>query len=125
LPILNTIGDHIKKRRLELGLFQRDAARLLGVDTSTVTNWEKDRTQPRLCLIPKVIAFLGYDPKASVPTTLGERIREYRRVRGFSQKRLAQFLGIDPSTLARWECDEGKPGIELEERLASFFRKLS
>ncbi len=32
LTVLNTLGDHIKKRRLELGLLQRQVAGLLGVD---------------------------------------------------------------------------------------------
>jgi DNA-binding XRE family transcriptional regulator len=38
---LVTVGDHIKKRRLELGLFRRDAAKRLGVCETTVKNWEK------------------------------------------------------------------------------------
>ena len=43
---LKTIGDHIRKRRLDLGLLQKDVGRLVGVDTTTVTNWEKGRTGP-------------------------------------------------------------------------------
>jgi len=42
---LVTLGDHIKKRRLDLGLFQKDVAVAIGVGTCTITNWEKDRTE--------------------------------------------------------------------------------
>ena len=31
---------------MDLGLFQKDVARFVGVKTDTVTNWEKGRTIP-------------------------------------------------------------------------------
>ena len=40
--VLLTIGDHLRKRRLDLGLLQRKLA--AGVNESTVTNWELNRT---------------------------------------------------------------------------------
>jgi transcriptional regulator with XRE-family HTH domain len=41
-----TLGERIKKWRLERGLFQRDLAKLIGVDEMTIVNWEKGRTKP-------------------------------------------------------------------------------
>ncbi|MFK5925465.1 MAG: helix-turn-helix transcriptional regulator [Desulfuromusa sp.] len=35
-----TLGDHLRQRRIELGLYQKDVAAKLGVTTSTVWNWE-------------------------------------------------------------------------------------
>jgi transcriptional regulator with XRE-family HTH domain len=35
---LVTLGDHIRKRRLDLGLRQRDVAAQFGVNVNTVTN---------------------------------------------------------------------------------------
>jgi DNA-binding XRE family transcriptional regulator len=37
---LRSIGDHVRKRRLDLGLLQRDVALRIGVDKTTVFNWE-------------------------------------------------------------------------------------
>jgi DNA-binding XRE family transcriptional regulator len=37
-----TLGEHLKKRRCELGLRQKDAAQLLGVNEFTYLGWEKD-----------------------------------------------------------------------------------
>ena len=45
-PELKTLGDHVRARRLDLGLFQKDVAELVGVSTDTVTNWEKNRSEP-------------------------------------------------------------------------------
>ncbi|MBI4547551.1 MAG: helix-turn-helix transcriptional regulator [Ignavibacteriae bacterium] len=63
---------------------------------------------------------LGYNPLAAAPTTLGQRIKLYRRLHGLSQKRFAKELGIDPTTLARWEKGESKPSNKLKKRLFTF-----
>ena len=113
LPILNTVGDHIKRRRLELNLLQRELANQLGVKTDTLLNWEHNRTRPTLRYLPKVIAFLGYNPIACEPRSLGQKVLQYRKSCGMSQKELAKHIGIDPTTLARLERNEGRclPGV--------------
>jgi len=35
-----TIGEHIRKRRMDLGLMQREVAKIIGVTESTIWNWE-------------------------------------------------------------------------------------
>jgi DNA-binding XRE family transcriptional regulator len=37
---LRSIGDHIRKRRLDLGLLQIEVAAQIGVTENTVLNWE-------------------------------------------------------------------------------------
>ena len=59
-----TLGDHLRRRRLELGLYQKDVAARLGVTPSTIWNWEHGWTVDGR-LISKVIAFLGYNPGSS------------------------------------------------------------
>jgi transcriptional regulator with XRE-family HTH domain len=107
LPIVNTFGDHIRNRRRELGLFQWQLAERLGVDECTVSNWEKQRTEPQLYLIPRILGFLGYNPITSDPRTLGEKLLQYRKCRGISQKGLAHQIGVDPATLSRLERERG------------------
>jgi predicted transcriptional regulator len=41
-----TFGDYIRKWRLEQGLFQRDLAKVIGVDEMTIVNWETGKTKP-------------------------------------------------------------------------------
>jgi len=38
-----TLGEHVRKRRLDLGLEQAQVAERIGVTTSTVYNWEHGR----------------------------------------------------------------------------------
>ena len=113
---LLTIGDHIRKRRLDLKLFQAEVARLIGVTESTVTNWEKNQTEPMLWVMPKVIEFLGYEPNLFITQSFGQSIKSYRLLRGITQEELAHHLSVDPSTLGRWERDESRPNRRLMKR---------
>ena len=54
------MGDHLRKRRLDLGLLQREVAEQIGVDAMTICNWEKQRTVPEIRCMPRIIEFLGY-----------------------------------------------------------------
>ncbi|MCL4511355.1 MAG: helix-turn-helix domain-containing protein [Bacteroidetes bacterium] len=56
---LKTIGDHVRKRRLDLKLTQKEVAAILGVDECTVWNWEKNRTRPLPSLIARISEFLA------------------------------------------------------------------
>ena len=56
---LLTIGDHIRKRRLDLGLFQRQVALQIGVAEASVWNWEKGGMKPKIRHLPAIISFLG------------------------------------------------------------------
>ena len=60
--VLKTIGDHLRKKRLDLKLYQEDVSKAIGVDTLTICNWENNLTTPRLFLLPKIYHFLGYNP---------------------------------------------------------------
>jgi len=44
---LNTLGDHLLRRRLVLKLLQRQVAEQIGVDKTSITNWEIDSHEAR------------------------------------------------------------------------------
>jgi len=57
------LGEHIKKRRLALKLYQWEVAERLGVDPITVFKREKgNTTEPPIKVVPAILAFLGYNP---------------------------------------------------------------
>jgi DNA-binding XRE family transcriptional regulator len=68
-----TLGDHLRRRRLELGLYQKDVAEQIGVTASTIWNWESGWSSITLRCMPKVIEFLGYNP-IPCPDDLMERL---------------------------------------------------
>ena len=106
--IPKTLGQHIRKRRLDTGLYQADLAQKLGVDNQTIRNWESSRTSPTARHMPQILAFLGYNP-TPVPDNLAERLNQYRQINGLSQRQLAAQLGVDPSSILAWETDEHRP----------------
>ncbi|MBI5450172.1 MAG: helix-turn-helix transcriptional regulator [Gammaproteobacteria bacterium] len=55
------MGEHIKKRRLELGLTQKEVSEILGVASFTVLNWEKGKTDPMAGLMPRIVHFLDLE----------------------------------------------------------------
>ena len=93
-----SLGEHIKKRRVDLGLLQREVAQQLGVDKWTVLNWERGKTGPDVRYYPAIITFLGYNPLPQ-GETFPERLKAARQTRGLSWKRLAQELGVWESTV--------------------------
>ncbi|TAJ36881.1 MAG: XRE family transcriptional regulator [Reyranella sp.] len=96
-----TLGEHLKKRRRELGLLQREAGERMGVSAETVANWEKGNTMPPPSQFKPVIDFLGYDPMPA-PQTLAERLKAKRRALGVTFSQVARYLGWDAGTLTRY-----------------------
>lgn len=54
-----TIGEAIRKRRLDLGLRQIDVAEAIGCNEMTIVNWEKGHTRPRKDKTSEIAAFLS------------------------------------------------------------------
>ena len=120
--ILNSIGDHIRKRRLDLKLCQKDVAGILKVDDMTIVCWEKNRNTPCISQIPKIIEFLGYIPYNSKDCTdLKDKLQYYRKITGLNQEKLANLLHVDESTVASWERGEHQPTKKMLSKLNKFF----
>ena len=111
---LQTLGEHIKRRRLQLGIHQKDAAHIFRVDTNTILNWEKGYTTPENHQTPTLIKFLGYDFEPPCPASIPEHLKAYRREFGLSHRQAAKRIGVDPSTWLRWE--HGGTIMALEHR---------
>jgi len=104
----NSLGDHIRARRLDLKLLQKQVAEQIGVHELTITGWEVNATAPEVRYIPAIIKFLGYNPLPSA-TSLPERLAAARKRLGLSQWRMAEMLGVDPTTLMGWEAGRHQP----------------
>ena len=98
------MGDHLLKRRLDLGQSRKFAANLLGVDPESLKNWEDKNTDPAVRFYPRLITYLGYNPLPEGERS-GARIRRERISRGLSRKALAELAGVDEATIKRMEED--------------------
>jgi transcriptional regulator with XRE-family HTH domain len=121
---LGTYGDYLRAKRLDLGLLQKQVADVIGVNKCSIYNWENNRVEPAVRLIPRIIQFLEYCPytPGSPP---GARLTAVRQSLGFSQEKMAQRLGADESTLRRWETGRRQPSLEYQGRINVFLDSLN
>lgn len=89
-----TIGEHIRKKRMQVGLFQNDVARLLNVTADCVTYWENNRSTPQINYYPRIISFLGYNPFKINTNTLSGKIFAYRCIHGLSAKKVENHINF-------------------------------
>jgi len=123
---LNTIGDHLRKRRLDFGLLQKQVAERIGVTTCMIMYWETNRVATALRFLPKIIQFLGYDPCAGrKPQSLADKTKARRRKLGLSQRKVADLLGVDATTLAGWERGEHRPTEKSLKLISMFLRPVA
>ena len=111
-----TVGDHIRTRRLDSGLFQKGVAERIGVATDTITNWELNRCEPEIRCYPAILEFLEYVP-FSPGESFPERLKAYRMLNGLSQRKLARLIGVDETTVCYWEAGKSQPRQETRERV--------
>jgi len=108
-----SIGEHIRKKRMELKLFQKDLAILFGVSEDCITYWENSRSTPQIQYYPALIRFLGYYPFELDLTAFEGRIKAFRYINGLSQKQFATLMKINPRTAQQWEKGQGIKSISI------------
>lgn len=59
---INSLGDHIRARRLDLKLLQRQVAGQVGVHELTITGWEGNATIPEVRYMPAIYSVPGVQP---------------------------------------------------------------
>jgi transcriptional regulator with XRE-family HTH domain len=117
----HTVGDHIRRRRLGLKMLQRDVAEQIGVEETSVHNWEVNASNPRVEYMPAIIGFLGYNPLPPA-NGWGEQLVRHRTTLGLSQKAAARRVGVDTGTLAQLERGERVPEGALLVRMERFLK---
>ena len=50
-----------------------------------------------------------------------ERLKELRRLKGITQKQLADIIGTNNSSISDWECGRTEPSVEAIIKLALYF----
>ncbi len=124
-----TLGERIRKARMDKGLYAKELAKLIGIDEDTVINWEKDRNMPQYgdvrnlqdTLDLKLPAVLIYRDYPSNPITFSQKFRQKRLDLNLSQKEAAKKLGLEVTTIRRLECEKmKKPQKATMGKLKSF-----
>jgi predicted transcriptional regulator len=87
---LETIGDHLRTKRLDLGLSQKDLEGTLEACQKTILLWEKSIVKPHPEAVAKIIGFFGY---CLVPKTP------------------ARIIGVRVTLLGSWKNNRGQSNI--------------
>jgi DNA-binding XRE family transcriptional regulator len=119
-----SIGDHIRKKRMELKLLQKDVAKICGVTVDCITNWEKNRSLPQIQFYPSIIKFLGYFPFTVDTSTLVGKLKAYRYLNGLSHNRMGRLMEVDGSTICSWENEENNPPQKKVMKLDLLLEKI-
>jgi transcriptional regulator with XRE-family HTH domain len=120
---VKTLADHLHKRRLDLGLWQRTVAKTLGVRSETIRLWEHGLARPLARHYGQIVRFLGYDPEPG-DRSLAGRLRAIRRRLGLSQAEFAAKVGLDEGSVCRWESGSRQPSRWMANRVAAILDHL-
>ncbi len=135
----NTIGGHLRRHRLQLGIHQSEAASQLGVSTVTLSRWECDKVYPTWAQQPAVATYLGYDPFTNPAlgrpggnetegvaflspedtTNIGQIIMQYATRSRKTREQVARELGLSPKTIWNWLTGRRQPSKALRQRIES------
>jgi transcriptional regulator with XRE-family HTH domain len=107
---------------MDLGLRQADVADRIGVWTSTVNYWENKHFNPEVQYVPKIVAFLGYDPFWPPPASFPLQLKAARIAAGLPRRQFAAQLKVHPYTVAKWERGEALPSKQWRTQLEIFIR---
>ncbi len=116
------MAKHIKRRRLDMGLYQRQVADIIGVKEGTIHNWEHG-SEPELVHMPAIISFLGYNPYPVPPSDDPlEQLRHYKISNGMDLTRLGEAMSKGHEQLADWLSGRHKPSRKSLDRIREFLR---
>lgn len=119
-----TLGEHFRKRRLDLGQTQEQAAKWFAISVTTYNYWEANRVTPDISKSPKIVGYLGYDPHP-VPACFSESVHALRRHLGLNRQQFAKQLGVDAKSVLNWEMARTVPFPKVRMRLAALRPSLT
>ncbi|WP_142415460.1 helix-turn-helix domain-containing protein [Hathewaya massiliensis] len=117
------IGDKIKHLRKEKGLTQQELAIRCELSKNAIWNYENNKRNPNIETLTKIAQALGVDINKlcnyEKNNSIGEKIKEYRKLSKLTQEQLAKIAGISASYLQQLELEQkGNPSIETLTKIA-------
>ena len=122
--MLTTLGDHLRARRLDLKLYQKDLSQFFGVNEGTINHWETNKHYPPVRFHPQIMDFLGYCPYTPAQS-MAEKLKAIRvTLLGLTRKEMAKRIGVDEKTLMGWERDERQPAKRYLRTLEAILKNV-
>ena len=120
-----TLGDYLRKTRLERGIQQQVLAKELEANSVYLSKWELNHTPVHPKYLNDVITFLGFIPKLkSTFDQLGTRTQIWRIENKTTLKVFAEMLNIPKEEILRLEQSRYcKIDAQTEAKIISFMKK--
>jgi DNA-binding transcriptional regulator YiaG len=102
-----TLGQHLRSRRLVLKLTQVQAARRLNTLREHYERWERDEVAPTVSFWPRLIGFLGMYPVTV--QSAADWVLKARRMLGLSQFAFGRKIQAIAEDVRKWERGVAEP----------------
>lgn len=113
-----TLGEHLRKRRLEFDQTQENMAIRFRISLTAYNSWEANRVVPKLAKWPEIVRFIGYDPTPP-PTKFSQAVAALRRSLGLDKHQFAKRLQVDVKSVLNWEASRTEPFPKMRKKLAA------
>ena len=130
-------GDALYAMRKERGLPRTKMADDLGVSIDKYRQYESAKYMPRIRTLCYIAAKVGVWPTSliggeerrlrgrkaeeleeDILSNIARRIGEYREMRGITQDQLGEMVGINASSISRYEAEKVTPTMGMACRIA-------
>ena len=119
-----TISERIVHLLNEKGKKQVELARYMDISQITINSWTTGGRTPGADLIVPICEFLDASIRLLLTGEekddlfIGENIKMYRRVRGFTQKELSERSGASEAAIRKYEAGTRNPKKKQMKKLA-------
>ncbi|WP_051539798.1 helix-turn-helix domain-containing protein [Clostridium ihumii] len=121
---MNTLGNRLKKLRMNKNLEQKDLAQILKVHKGTISNWENDKRNPDNDMIVKIANFFNCSTDyllgrtdASIKT-IGDRIHSIRESLNLTGEDFGRKLNVTKVAVSNWENNNRTPDVNMLVNIA-------
>ncbi len=121
---LNSLGDHLRKVRVERGYTLHQVANMLGTSINRVFAWEHGVLKPSKKFREMLLRWMGYNPDDLDELFDPKRVRQWRIQHGLSRAHLAKELGLAVNTIETWERGRYAPSPENVAQLKSMMARI-
>ena len=125
-----SVADKLKFARLSAGLHQDVLADIIGIDRATLLRYENGQVEEENMQVEwlmQIASICGTDKyyccspyHIFLLNDAGKQIKQYRKNIKLTQKKLAAKLGVDETTVKRWEQNKCKPPKYIVELVNNF-----
>lgn len=115
-----TLGQHLKSRRLLPKLTQDQVAKQLRTVREQYEHWERDEISPVVSFWPRLIRFLGCYPVLNASPA--DWVLKARRLLGLSQYAFGRKVKTIAKVVRQWEHGETQPWDSVLESIKALTR---